>query len=1158
MSPMYLFVTLVILLNSVWLDATSLEKCITEVQIRQDYDQFESNGVPMKSITQYRFLGDQTRSECVMDTTDVIQRYNFTQEVQVGYTIVECRKKPIYVTFTPYYAQKHTNVVGYLRFQNCNTSLDSITHFAMAVSFRVTILRQTLLTGSLDKQLISQYQDLRNLTAIWFENYQNPPPNFADILSFTNMLPEIGEVIFRNMSWETLPEFIQRTFTNLQTLDIPYNRFTVPPSFPWTEQVLTLPQNLSRTVYFQNQYLEAYHLDIPPNIFRRYLNLNFNQIQDLRTYTFRGFLQMLTLKGNRLTHLANSTFNLTGLQHLDLSENQLLRLPRGVFQNMNTLLHLDISYNRLRQLVAGTFDDLVNLKYLYLANNSITDLEKGIFSKLRNLTEIHLEGNLISFIDTNALPIDSVVLNQVDLSQNPLTSVPEFVFWIRSLQLVKLKNTQISFKGFDEMLNYMPIVNLIRTLVHSVSSSEINIQEKGDFLRIIDLSNSKVENMFIASMSDDLRQKFILILQHYKFVLDGNPIRCNCKILPVQTFILGLVANKTIHGDEYYFKEWRCTDPVELNARLLMNVTKEETYCPTNISGCPEDCSCYERSISRNIIVDCRRRNLYELHQLMPKGELELWYSGNAITSLVDREYLAFVVVLDLRENKLNHIDPNAVGRFFHIKHLRLDSNLLDSLPKEVAAIEWVHLTLQNNPYKCDCTTLWMKEWIIQHKSAIYDWDNIKCNNKDSGGLEFVFVPNEEFVCEHSDSPFDSIRNVIIPSVSTSITVCFLLALSIIIYTYRLECKVFMYIYLGLHPFDRDADNSEEEVDALIVHSGMLTDWVMKNIVDILEGQDYNFMICDMARDFVIGFSFQENLTHIVRHSKRMLLLISEDWKTDHETFKVTWNIALEKIKESKSNYGIIISHGIKPKQIKDKTLLRYLTQGRFIDSGNRLFVEKVLYSMPIKTNNNHGRRRKPNAKTLIQRELSIKEDHVENNMVHVFISYSDQDLEFVTKELAPELERSGYRLCLPDRDFIPGASKEENILKAIDVSLRTVFVLSGPHIKDEWSLFTFRSACEKSLREKTNHLIVIVRDDIDLDTMDEEVKYYLKTYVSLHIDDRWFWSKLHNGLPPTSQKSRIGYTSPLSMSQYPAPDVVTKEMKEVLVQSEKRVVTRF
>ena len=94
----------------------------------------------------------------------------------------------------------------------------------------------------------------------------------------------------------------------------------------------------------------------------------------------------------------------------------------------------------------------------------------------------------------------------------------------------------------------------------------------------------------------------------------------------------------------------------------------------------------------------------------------------------------------------------------------------------------------------------------------------------------------------------------------------------------------------------------------------------------------------------------------------------------------------------------------------------------------------------------------------------------------HAFISYADEDIGYVVNNLQPLLESQGYKLCIADRDFIPGAPKEENILNAIHSSKRTLFILSKNHILDEWSLFTFRAAFEKTLREKRNHLIVIIK----------------------------------------------------------------------------------
>ena len=79
----------------------------------------------------------------------------------------------------------------------------------------------------------------------------------------------------------------------------------------------------------------------------------------------------------------------------------------------------------------------------------------------------------------------------------------------------------------------------------------------------------------------------------------------------------------------------------------------------------------------------------------------------------------------------------------------------------------------------------------------------------------------------------------------------------------------------------------------------------------------------------------------------------------------------------------------------------------------------------------------------------------------------------------------------------------------------------------DEWSLFTFRTAYEKSLRERSNHLIVVIKDEVASDKMDKEVRQYLRSYVSLNANDRWFEQKLFNGLPLLKNHESL-HSSPL------------------------------
>ena len=65
------------------------------------------------------------------------------------------------------------------------------------------------------------------------------------------------------------------------------------------------------------------------------------------------------------------------------------------------------------------------------------------------------------------------------------------------------------------------------------------------------------------------------------------------------------------------------------------------------------------------------------------------------------------------------------------------------------------------------------------------------------------------------------------------------------------------------------------------------------------------------------------------------------------------------------------------------------------------------------------------------------------------------------------------------------------------------------------------------SLRERSNHFIVVIKGEVAKDKLDKEVKEYLSSYASLNVNDRWFEQKLFKGLPLL--KNREGFhSSPL------------------------------
>ncbi|EDO45911.1 predicted protein, partial [Nematostella vectensis] len=116
------------------------------------------------------------------------------------------------------------------------------------------------------------------------------------------------------------------------------------------------------------------------------------------------------------------------------------------------------------------------------------------------------------------------------------------------------------------------------------------------------------------------------------------------------------------------------------------------------------------------------------------------------------------------------------------------------------------------------------------------------------------------------------------------------------------------------------------------------------------------------------------------------------------------------------------------------------------------------------------------------------------------FISYSSQDASWVRETLQRTLESHvpPYRLCIHDRDFEIGASIHDNILNSVRLSKRMIMVLSNHFIASEWCRLEFRAAHQKVLEDRTNYLIIILFDDVDPSTLDDETKLYLRTNTYL------------------------------------------------------------
>ena len=119
--------------------------------------------------------------------------------------------------------------------------------------------------------------------------------------------------------------------------------------------------------------------------------------------------------------------------------------------------------------------------------------------------------------------------------------------------------------------------------------------------------------------------------------------------------------------------------------------------------------------------------------------------------------------------------------------------------------------------------------------------------------------------------------------------------------------------------------------------------------------------------------------------------------------------------------------------------------------------------------------------KRKVYQELEASEEEYEYD---AFVSFHSDDQDWVSNELQKNLDNTQddvesddlprFRLCIHERDFVPGDLIEENILRSIESSRKTIVILSRNFLQSVWCEFEFEIA-RKECIERGRDLIIAV-----------------------------------------------------------------------------------
>ncbi|XP_063411511.1 toll-like receptor 4 [Mytilus trossulus] len=137
------------------------------------------------------------------------------------------------------------------------------------------------------------------------------------------------------------------------------------------------------------------------------------------------------------------------------------------------------------------------------------------------------------------------------------------------------------------------------------------------------------------------------------------------------------------------------------------------------------------------------------------------------------------------------------------------------------------------------------------------------------------------------------------------------------------------------------------------------------------------------------------------------------------------------------------------------------------------------------------------------------------------FISYANEETDFVVNEIIPNIESDdNIKLCIHQRDFVPGEEITHNITNGIHQSRRTICILTRSFLDSYYCMFEFNMARMESIysRDSQNILFLIFIEQLhpkDLPLVILEL-VHSQSYIEYPNDEQGnvvFWGKIKDAI---------------------------------------------
>ncbi|NWV15612.1 TLR4 protein, partial [Ptilonorhynchus violaceus] len=756
------------------------------------------------------------------------------------------------------------------------------------------------------------------------------------------------------------------SFSNLKSLGSNY--FASVPEL----QLLDLSRCHIHTIE-DNSFMDLHRLST--------LILTANSLQHLGKAAFYGLtsLTKLVLVETNRTSLSELPIgHLHALQELNLGHNSItsLKLPE-YFSNLTSLRHLSFFSNKITSISRGDLDALregnrLNLT-LVLSLNNIKSIEPGSFVGLR-LAELALRSTFesssvmrTSLHGLAGLQVSRLIVGEFsdkrpeDFKRGLLSGLcqvqmEEFVLIcfrnfeddtdtlfncignVSTIRLVDLrlekisgvpvlsKVKQLECKKCD--FGEVPAVNLslfkeLRVLRITKNKNLKGFKQKFDGLsklEVLDLSENSLN--FGGCCSPQFRN--CPNLKHLNLSFNSN-IRLTGDFTNVKNLLYLDLQHTTLFGPGSY--------PVFLSLQKLiyLDISHTKTEVKSQCTFCGLN-SLQVLRMAGNSFEDNKLannfKNLSHLHTL-----------DISACKLVQVDRSTFDALSELQElnisnNKLLTLDPGVYQPLQALRVLDFSRNqltvLLDSA-REILPNSLVLLDISQNLFDCSCVYLEFLKWVKEERELLQNKELMLCHTPSN--VQNVSLPSFDLSSCHIN-----VRKV----VSSVLVLLCMVVLLFLIYKYYFQ----LYYSLVLLSGCKHSAERGDTYDAFVIHSSKDQEWVIKELVEPLEGGTPPFHLCLYYRDFLPGVPI---VTNIIQEgflsSRNVIAVISTDfleskWCSFEFDIAQSWQLV-----EGKTGIIMVVLEDVNKALLRQRLgLSRYLRRNTYLEWKDREISKHIFW----------------------------------------------------------------------------------------------------------------------------------------------------------------------------------------------------------------------